>query len=284
MKKFLFGAAALSLLAFTVGCNNEGESCKDALDCPGTQICVSGTCQAPGTGGQDDCVMDEECDDGYMCSDAGKCVVDPGNPGGNQFFNRVLLVSRTPSTTANDNNDCRAPNPGPDIDFVSVQEAGEVIMPKAAAGAHGDYCGSEDMGPNDWAEPSVAIQRLSIPEVTPGECNIDDAKTKYYFMGTGQAYEPGETIKDKTGVLVLDFEGAINDGSTITVWEVNGKDGSETETCTNVPAKRPNDAYGVYLVSNKAPTNIGVGTQLDGADFIYLGEGVGIKTFTVTLD
>lgn len=282
MKKFLFGAAALSLLAFTVGCNNEGESCKDALDCPGTQICVSGTCQAPGTGGQDDCVMDEECDDGYMCSDAGKCVVDPGNPGGNQIFNRVLLVSRTPHT----GQDCRAPNPGPDIDVVTVQEAGEVIMPKAAAGAHGTFCGSEQMGPNDWAAPDVALKKLAFPDELPDKCNIEDAKSTYYFMGTGQAYEPGETIKEQTGVLVLDFDGAINDGSTITVWEVNKGDSDDEElTCTNAGmGDRPNDGYGVYLVSNKAPTNIGVDTQLDGAEFIYLGEGVGVKTFVVTLD
>lgn len=293
MKKFLLSAAALSLVALSYGCKDEGESCVDNIDCPGIQTCQAGVCKDPV--GTDDCVFDADCapfacgdsgactsscssaDDcaaGATCNAANQCVAGSG---GNHVYTKVLLVSRTPDT----GDDCREPNPGPDIDYVTVTDGGTAVLPTAAAGAHGDYCGSAPV--TKWASPSVALSRTSFPETLPGECKIIGADTKYFFMGTGQAYEAGETLAMDTGYLVLDFDGGINDGAVISVWEVNGQDGSETVSCTNITSERPNDKYSVYLVSNQAPT-VGIGTPLTSPNFVHLGEKVGIGAFTVVLD
>src|SRR5699024_9894894 len=85
MKKFLYGAAALSLaLAFT-GCDDEedpiggngDDGCVLDDECNG-YICDLSNPDADGNGVcLDTCVIGEnECAEGYVCNDAGACELD----------------------------------------------------------------------------------------------------------------------------------------------------------------------------------------------------------------
>ena len=303
MKKYLFGLASLSLVGALYGCDNE-ESCVDEFDCPSGQICQEGVCQAPG--GDDECVVDAECN-GYACGDSGVCETscsteDQCAPGfdcdagacveGSLSYNTVLLVSRTPNDSSV-GGDCREPNPGPDIDLVELIVAGERVAPATAEGEHGSYCGSADV--TVWAEPGVALELLSMPEQLPGECTTENAATLYYFMGSGQAYEPSESIGEDTGYLRIGFDQAFEDGDIVKVWEVNGGDSEdENLVCTNIDTERPNDIYGVYLVSDRAPAIVRdvkdeegavvTGTALTAPHFIYLGDQAGVSESLVILD
>lgn len=304
MKKFLFSFAALSLVGALYGCDKE-ESCSDDMDCPGAQVCgTDKVCHTPGGGGtctsdaqcglyacdiggtnkcMSDCVSIEDCAQGAECSDAGFCVV--GN-GGNHTYSSVLIVSRTPFIEdAPSNSDCGSNNPGPDIDFVEVLAAGAGVGPASTSGAHGASCDKNTNLPAYWAPPSAAMTRNSIPNEIPGFCTLNDGaeKSTYFFLGSGQAYTAGETIGDKTGYLIAEFADMIQDGDQIKVWEVNGNDGVDGEVCENITNARPSDIYGVYLVSDKAPS-VGVGTKLEFPNFISLGDKNGVGVFNVELD
>src|SRR5690554_637245 len=298
MKKYLSALAALSLVGALYGCDNESDSCVDDFDCKEGFDCVNKICVAQGA---TECIVDGECGiyscdtqagvcnssctsndqcaSGAECNDSGFCQIT----GGNHTYSSILLVSRTPDD--DDEGSCRSPNPGPDIDYVELISAGTPIAPTSVTGAHGGFCGSEQMGTpeNPWAEPDVALERLSIPDVIPGECNIQGTENLYFFMGLGQAYEAGETIAEGTGFLNFKFPNTFADGDQIKVYEVNGDDG-EMETCTNINRTRGNDIYGAYLVSDQVTEPIGVNTKLDAPNFISLGDKIGIGVFTIALD
>lgn len=300
MKKYLSALAALSLVGALYGCDNESDSCVDDFDCKEGFDCVNKICVAQGAteclvDGEcgiyscdtqagicnSSCTSNDQCASGAECNDSGFCQIT----GGNHTYSSILLVSRTPDDK--DDGSCRGPNPGPDIDYVELISAGTAIAPTFAAGAHGGYCGQDtmEMGTpdNPWAEPDVALERLSIPDVIPGTCDLDDSDERYFFMGLGQAYEAGETIAEGTGFLSVKFPNTFADGDQIKVYEVNGSDG-DSETCTNIPRARANDIYGAYLVSDQVTEPIVAGTKLEAPNFISLGDKIGIGIFTIALD
>src|SRR5690625_1165427 len=197
MKKFMYGLAAMSLsLAFT-GCDDEGEKPDPGNEgeCFLDSECGGYACDIADAEGDDpgvcltECIGEADCADGYACNDAGECVSDGGN--GEAGYTKVLIVSRSDGSI--DEDDCRAPNPGPDIDYVFGEKAGQTVYPSTASGAHGDKCGSTDV---DWADPGVVLENLSIGfnedgDEVAGWCAVENAKEKFYYMGAGQAYSAG---------------------------------------------------------------------------------------------
>ena len=300
MKKLLLAASSLALLSLATACN-DSEDCVSNLDCSNDKICVSGECVSEGQ--NEECVMDEDCGgnyscnqstgicnsscagndqcaSGFECNDAGVCQLT----GGNVTYNTVLLVSRTPDDS--DEGSCRAPNPGADIDYVELVAAGTPVAPASADGEHGGSCGSEAQA--YWETPDAVLIKDSIPAEVPGECLLSDQTAQsspYYFMGIGQQYEAGETLAAETGRLVVSFNETFADGDLIKVYEVNGEDGEDGETCTNIDTARAGDRYSVYLVASGADVGAaGAGVELVAPNFIHLGEANGIGTFTITLD
>ena len=315
-RKLFMVLAAAGVLALTTGCDEE--DCEVDTDCRSDQICVDGSCVIDNGGGTciddsecgaytclnsgicgSDCIDNLDCNTGFECNDTGACVPEGG--GGGETYDRVLLISRTTGNIGSDTNgDAREPNPGPDIDAVSVTPFGSSTEAFAttATGDHGHYAGSTAV--TFWASPSEATgANDSIPPTIPGQCILSSTANQtspYFFMGTGQAQavttishnasadtrlNPVTTAPTRLGHLVLGFGQAIEDGDVIKVYEVNGSDG-DVETCTNIPTARPNDDYGVYLVRSDA--TVGDGTSLTAPQIVYLGDGLGVASFTVTLD
>lgn len=303
MKKFLYGAAALSLaLAFT-GCDDEEDpiggngddgcfldtECDDGFACDRADLSEDegGVCF-------DSCVIGEDqCAEGYVCNDAGACELDDIVEV--EGYNKVLIVSRTDDDKDGDTGgDCRAGNPGPDIDYVRGESGGNIVAATNVSGAHGGFCGSAQMGTEEypWAEPGVVLENLSIgfneqgvEEV--GYCAVTKSHEKYFFMGTGQPHTVGETIQENTGYLLVTLEAALEDGDLIEVGEVGlepGADG-EGQTCDDGPEKaRPGDIYGLYLVHSDV-TNVQVGDALVEPNFIHLGDDlIGLTKTAVILD
>lgn len=298
MNKFLYGAAALSLaLAFT-GCddddgNGEDECLLDA-ECGGYICDLSdeddiGVCL-------DNCVIGEDqCAEGYECSEAGTCDTIAG---GEKAYNKVLIISRTDDNKgdpdSDEGGDCRAPNPGPDIDYVRSESAGTIIEPSDVSGAHGDYCGSEKMDDgeeNPWAEPGVVLENLSIGlnddgEEEAGFCSLDKSHEKYFFMGQGQPHTVGETIAEGTGYLLVTLGETLSDGDLVEVGEVGKEPGDSgaDQTCSNINRARPGDIYGLYIVSTDV-MSVGPGTELVGPDFIHVADDlIGLTKTIITFD
>lgn len=300
MKKLLYTGAVVASMALVTGCDDE---CEVNSDCPTDQLCIDGTCQTPGTSGE--CVIDQDCTGGFACGADGQCVTscasiddcavgyeciaDTGAceiTGGNVVYDRVLLVSRTPEEIGEDTNqDARAPNPGPDVDYVSVTRGGNVTAPVSASGDHGGFGGSAPV--EFWASPDEVLVRDSIPENIPGQCTLSDTgdeESPYFFMGTGQDYVAGETIGSETGHVVISFgEFGFQDGDIINIFEVGSNESGEN-VCENIDTERPTDLVGVYLVSADAPSNITFGTELSSPDFLYLGDAISVEDIAVVLD
>lgn len=300
MKKLMYTGAVVASMAFFAGCDDE---CEVNADCPSDQLCIDGSCVTPG--GDDGCVVDQDCSNGFACGDDGECVTscasiedcavgyeciaDTGAcelTGGNAVYDRVLLVSRTPELVdGDDNQDARAPNPGPDIDYVSVSRGGSEIVPVSASGDHGGFAGSAPV--EFWASVDEVLVKDSIPNDLPGQCTLSDTPSEespYFFMGTGQEFVAGETIGDDTGYVVVDFgEFGFQDGDIVQVFEVGSNESGE-QVCENIDTDRPTDLVGVYLVSADAPTSIGAGTELTSPDFLYLGDTISVDELAVTFD
>jgi len=298
MKKFMYGLAAMSLsLAFT-GCDDEGEKPDPGNEgeCFLDSECGGYACDIADAEGDDpgvcltECIGEADCAEGYECDASGECVAEGD---GGKIYNQILLVSRTPNDEGV-GGDCRSPNPGPDIDYVRAESAGEVIPAQAASGQHGGFCGSEKMGTeeNPWAEPGVVLENLSIGfneegQEVAGYCAVENAVEKYFFMGTGQPYEAGETIQDGTGYLLVQLDAALQDGDLIEVGEVGIEPGSDGEgqTCDDGPkAARPGDIFSIYIASSDVDS-VGVGTVLEAPDFILVEESaIGLTKSIVTID
>lgn len=298
MKKFMYGIAAMSLaLAFT-GCDddddpgngnggNGDDSCIDDSECGNYACDLSDPNEDDEGVCLDECTDEFDCGIGYECDAGGECVPEDG--GVVEGYTQILLVSRTPNDSSV-GGDCREPNPGPDIDYVRGESAGSIVAASGASGAHGDYCGSAEV--TAWAEPGVVLENTSIGfneegQEEAGYCAVNNSVEKYFFMGTGQPYEAGETIQDGTGYLLVQLEAALEDGDQIEVGEVGiepGADG-EGQTCEEGPeTARPNDDFGIYLVHSDV-TSVGVGTVLEGPDFLMVKESaIGLTKEIVVLD
>lgn len=297
MNKFLYGAAALSLaLAFT-GCDdddpiggNGDEGCLLDAEC-GIYTCDLSKPDEDGNGVcRETCVGNDHCAEGYECGDAGVCELDDIEQV--EGYTQVLIVSRT--NDDKDAGDCRAPTPGPDIDYVRVERAGGKLSgPKNASGAHGEACGSDKMLDEDkWATPDVALENLSIGkdaagnDVEDGTCAIDGAVTRYFFMGQGQPYTAGETIAAGTGYLLIGFDDVIDSDDTIEIGEVGMEPGAGglAQTCSNADIARLGDTYGVYLAHSDV-TSVKVGDKLEAPNFIHVKDDlIGLTKTLVVLD
>ena len=66
----LFG---LILSIATLGCDSDSVGCKNDVDCPGTQLCIDGTCGYD----DDDPCKDVDCPEGEVCRDGDCYPVDP---------------------------------------------------------------------------------------------------------------------------------------------------------------------------------------------------------------
>lgn len=300
MNKFLIGATAVSLAFALTACDDEDPiggggddnecifdtECSDGFSCDLSDAAEdeSGVCF-------DTCVENAQCAEGFECSDAGTCDSVGGETA---TYNKVLIVSRTDDDK--DNGDCRAPNPGPDIDYVRAERAGTIIEPDTVSGAHGGYCGdAQDMGdgPDDapWAEPGVVLENLSIGindagETEAGVCSLEQSATKYFFMGTGQEHSEGETIAEGTGYLLVTLAEALQDGDIIEIGEVGKEPGDSgaDQTCGNIDTPRPGDKYGVYIVHSDV-TSVQAGDALTAPEFIHVKDDlIGLTKSLVILD
>lgn len=295
MKKFMYGLAAMSLsLAFT-GCDDDpdpGNGNGGDGECIFDSECDGYTCDLSNAEGDEpgvcltECIQQADCAEGYECDASGECVAEGD---GGKIYNQVVLVSRTPNDSG-EGGDCREPNPGPDIDYVRAESAGEVIPAQAASGQHGGFCGTAPV--ETWANPGVVLEQLSIGfnesgQEEAGYCAVENAVEKYFFMGTGQNYVAGETIEEGTGVLLVELAAALQDGDLIEVGEVGIEPGSDGEgqTCDDGPGtERPGDIFSIYIASSDVDS-VGVGTVLEAPDFILVEESaIGLTKSIVTID
>lgn len=300
MKKFMYGIAAMSLaLAFT-GCDDDDPvngngggdgTCIDDFDCGGYACDLSELDENDEGVCLDECVAELDCSDGYTCDDSGECVPEDGAEAG---YNKILLVSRT---DIEDESSCGASTPGPDIDFVRANRGeGEDVYPSVASGIEGDSCEDKYLD----QDPSIVLEQTSIDlnndgEEAPGYCALGGSATgtsvnHVYAMGTGQPASE-TTIQEGTGVLLVEFADAFEDGDIIEVGEVGiESEDSDSQICqkgepeTDEIKARPGDRYGIYLVSSNVDS-VGPGTELVAPDFIELeADVIGLVKSLVILD
>lgn len=294
MKKFMYGIAAMSLAVAFTGCDDEGEKPDPGNEgeCFLDSECGGYACDIADAEGDDpgvcltECIQQADCAEGYECDDGGECVPEDGGGEVVEGYTKVLLVSRT-ANDQEEGRDCKLDNPGPDIDYVRAERGGEVVEPTGVWGQHGSHCSTS--GEPTWADPGVVLEQLSIGVPEDGVCDTDNAREKYFFMGTGQAYEMNETIQEDTGVLLVEFNIAFEDGDIIEVGEVGSEpiteDGNAGDaTCSNINTPRPNDNFSIYLVSHEIDT-VKPGDTLSEPDFILVQQNaIGLVKELVILD
>jgi hypothetical protein len=198
-----------------------------------------------------DCVEDAQCD---VVDDLGTCTVIAATP-----FMHIAVVSRAEGGAALNN-----PNPGPDLDYISVSaggiETGATSVVQSQQGAAGD---DDNTRPLSSHAGAVTAQDT----VVGGVCDLD-AQPGYVAIGG-----PG-------GFITVDFGRELATGDTITVYEV------DSNYCADAAAERP-DAYEVY-VTNNADAAMATNTAADiRANWCVVGSqggNGGVGAFTLNLD
>lgn len=194
------------------------ETCTSDDDCaPYACDTDAGACFSECTDGSECAAGDFQCDD---TATPGQCVAVTPEP-----FMYVAVVSKATGDTALNN-----PNPGPDLDAISVEAGGNEdfaeVVEVFAQGAEGDETNTRPLSTH--ADAVLAKDTVDAG----GTCDLD-AQPGYVAIG------------DNTGFIAVSFGRELADGDTITVYEI------DSVYCSDAATERP-DAYEVY-VSRTAP-------------------------------
>jgi len=205
------GATATECVATTQTCADIEESCGAYACDPATVACFAS------------CTAEAGCAEGAQCDIAegatsGTCAVITADP-----YMYVAVVSTAMGADALNN-----PNPGPDLDAVSVTAGGRTVF---ADRVESSMMGEEGDRENTRTDFSAIVNGTDTLGNAANECNLDAQPGYTAIGGTG-------------GYVVVSFgttEIASND--TVTVYEIN------SENCTEAETERP-DTYEVYITAD----------------------------------
>ena len=254
----LIAVLCMSLLA---GCDEErSDTCTTSSDCAESQECIgidSETGEGVCVSRELDPCVDADCAPDEVCQPDGICEAAWTYP---EDWRYVAIISTTRNPTDLDDTN----TPGPDIDAIELMANGESIYATTVE-AFGQGAGGNDDGNVNAVVSSLLGSRDAIP-TGGGECDLSEG-TGFWSMG------------DSTGFVVVSFDNtSLEDGNTISVWELNDL------ICDNISTTRA-DIFQLFTGSSEVDlTAISSASDISGNNWLSQGVGIGGPLLEYTVD